>query len=286
MSIRVMTRVWEHSQAKGSGLLLLLAIADFAHDDGGGAWPSISKLAKKIRMNSRTTQRIIESLVEMGELEVREREGPNFTNLYRVRLENLAPGKMPGVTSGKLPPPTPGILPPTPGKSSVRPLAPRPPKPLIAEEPSWNRQQQQQQGLFQQAAAAADSRYDLALIKIFVQETKTHSTNPGGLARMLHQTGADDAEVGQWLTDRKARTEKYLDIALRWLDEDEDYYESEMDSVLTFASRSRNQAFTQDEQIILNAAESMREFRRNELAALLQKHERSDSHEATDSSDR
>jgi hypothetical protein len=34
MSIRVMTKVWDHSTQKGSTLLLLLALADHAADDG------------------------------------------------------------------------------------------------------------------------------------------------------------------------------------------------------------------------------------------------------------
>jgi hypothetical protein len=40
MSIKVMSLVWEKSQAKGKELLLMLAIADFA-DDWGEAFPGI-----------------------------------------------------------------------------------------------------------------------------------------------------------------------------------------------------------------------------------------------------
>ncbi len=53
MSIKVASYTWEHSQHKGSALLLLLAIADHAHEDGGGAYPSIGTLAAKIRMTPR-----------------------------------------------------------------------------------------------------------------------------------------------------------------------------------------------------------------------------------------
>jgi hypothetical protein len=34
MSIKVMSQVWEHSTRKGTRLLLLLALADFANDEG------------------------------------------------------------------------------------------------------------------------------------------------------------------------------------------------------------------------------------------------------------
>jgi len=42
-----MTYVWEHSSQKGTLLLLLLAVADFADKDGK-AYPSIRTLANRI----------------------------------------------------------------------------------------------------------------------------------------------------------------------------------------------------------------------------------------------
>jgi hypothetical protein len=47
MSIHIMTQVWERSQHKGRALLLILAIADNANDQGL-AYPSAKTLAKKI----------------------------------------------------------------------------------------------------------------------------------------------------------------------------------------------------------------------------------------------
>ena len=67
MSIKVMSQVWEHSRHKGSTLLLLLAIADFA-DDSGMAFPSRPVLAKKIRMSERSVQRLRQELYDSGEL--------------------------------------------------------------------------------------------------------------------------------------------------------------------------------------------------------------------------
>ena len=34
MSVKIMTRVWAHSQQKGGELLVMLALADFANDAG------------------------------------------------------------------------------------------------------------------------------------------------------------------------------------------------------------------------------------------------------------
>jgi hypothetical protein len=67
MSIKIMSRVWEYSNQKGSDLLLLLAIADNA-DDSGYCWPGITYLAKKVRMTERSIINIVRRLEQSGEL--------------------------------------------------------------------------------------------------------------------------------------------------------------------------------------------------------------------------
>lgn len=114
MSIRVMSHVWKHSQAKGGDLLVLLAIADFA-DDSGTAYPSIATLGLKARLDGRNVQRSIRRLIRAGELTLGERQGPHGTNLYMVancHPANCHPGELPG------------------GVYDMGPLAPAPPNPL------------------------------------------------------------------------------------------------------------------------------------------------------------
>jgi hypothetical protein len=80
---------------KGSALLLLLAIADHAHDDGGGAYPSIETLSQKIRMSVRQTQRALRVLEAAGELKVAIKAGPHEANLYTVRnIRSIGGDKM------------------------------------------------------------------------------------------------------------------------------------------------------------------------------------------------
>jgi hypothetical protein len=86
MSVRVMANVWATSRMKGSALLLLLAIADHAHDDGGGAYPSVETLSVKIRMGERQTRALIGLLERSGELTVERNAGPRGCNLYTVRV--------------------------------------------------------------------------------------------------------------------------------------------------------------------------------------------------------
>lgn len=78
-----MTSVWERSIQSGSALLLLLAIADFADDDGF-AFPSVARLAKKVRLTERQTWSLIGKLKADGELAVGVGGGRGRTNRYRV----------------------------------------------------------------------------------------------------------------------------------------------------------------------------------------------------------
>ena len=94
MSIKAMTHVWATSKQKGSALVLLLAIADYAHDDGGGAYPSVETLAAKCRMTDRNVQLLIRSLCDAGELCVEVGTGPHRSNMYRLPMgEKFSPLK-------------------------------------------------------------------------------------------------------------------------------------------------------------------------------------------------
>ncbi len=83
MSIKAMTRVWEHSRQKGSNLLALLALADHA-DDSGECWPSEERIAKKIRMSERQTQRILAGLEKKGEVARKLGDGRGNTTHYLI----------------------------------------------------------------------------------------------------------------------------------------------------------------------------------------------------------
>ena len=92
MSIIWSGMVWHNSQQTGSGLLVLLAIADHANDDGI-CWPSVARLARKARVSERQCQRLISQLVDAGELAVeRGGHGPKSTTVYRI-LPVLAENK-------------------------------------------------------------------------------------------------------------------------------------------------------------------------------------------------
>jgi len=89
MSIKVMTHVWDNSKAKGSELLLLLAIADHAADDGY-CWPTIETLAHKIRMTKRSVMRLVQALEKRGDLHVvRSNRNNRYVVIMNKSMEQI-----------------------------------------------------------------------------------------------------------------------------------------------------------------------------------------------------
>ena len=128
MSVRTMARVWELSRHGGTELLMLLAIADFADDDGN-AYPAVGTLATKCRMKTRNVNYILRTLQESGELRLSVGGGPRGTNRYRITL-----------------PPLQSVA-PLQGTAPLQPIAPPPaiqrrlPLQPIADKPSLNHQE-------------------------------------------------------------------------------------------------------------------------------------------------
>ena len=87
MSVRTSAAVWEHSQQRSPGaLLVLLALADCTNHELGRAWPSIRALAAKCRMSERNVQRYLRRLEEDREINIVPSAGPHGTNYYVVAL--------------------------------------------------------------------------------------------------------------------------------------------------------------------------------------------------------
>lgn len=92
MSIRLMSLVWDTATVGGSDLLVLLALADYANDDGTSIYPSMKSLAKRARLSEDQTRRIIHKLIADGVVELVEKGGwtgnRNKSNEYRIILDS------------------------------------------------------------------------------------------------------------------------------------------------------------------------------------------------------
>lgn len=106
--INVSTLVWQHSEAKGGALLVLLALADHAHEDGGGCYPSVAMIMKKTRLTERAVQYNLRKLErELGEITTVKPGGGRFATTYKVAVQILQGRKdctgAAGCTSGVKP---------------------------------------------------------------------------------------------------------------------------------------------------------------------------------------
>lgn len=86
MAVKVMHWVWEHAaDVQGNDLLVLLALADWANDDGI-CWPSVPRLALKARVSVRTAQYTIRRLVARGYVTLEPGGGRRHPNRYTVQM--------------------------------------------------------------------------------------------------------------------------------------------------------------------------------------------------------
>jgi len=135
-----MSYVIDHSEHKGSYLLTLLMIANHAHADGTGAYPSIATLAKETRLSERGVQYCIDKLKESGELLVFPDEGPRGCNLYQIPMTQTLRQSKKGMTQDlermtqKMPPRDAIAIAPESKNHPLEPSAPSAPSSSHAEK--------------------------------------------------------------------------------------------------------------------------------------------------------
>lgn len=83
MSVHISSWVWKYSWHSGSDLLVLLALADMAHDDGI-CWPSLATLCERSRLSERYVRDIIRTLEDSSAVVTTISRGRGHSNVYRV----------------------------------------------------------------------------------------------------------------------------------------------------------------------------------------------------------
>lgn len=91
-----MTWLWENSRQTNNRLLMLLAMADHADDFGGNIYPSIKRLAYKVRVEERQAQYLISELEKSGDI-IRESKGGGRgrTARWRIPVDEKVQGRAP-----------------------------------------------------------------------------------------------------------------------------------------------------------------------------------------------
>ena len=89
MSILLMAKVWDLPELDQRRKMMLLALADFANDEGC-CWPKQETLARRCSMSRRTTQRVLADLEAEGWLSVdRAANVKGRSSTYWISLEML-----------------------------------------------------------------------------------------------------------------------------------------------------------------------------------------------------
>ena len=78
-----MSAVWESGEVSGATLLVLLALADYANDNGI-CWPGVPALAKKARVSERYVRELLGDLEDGGYITRELNAGPSGVNTYKV----------------------------------------------------------------------------------------------------------------------------------------------------------------------------------------------------------
>lgn len=103
MSIALMTLAWK-SNLPTNQKMALLAMCDWANDEGGSLHPSIARVAERISCSERQAQRIVHGLIEAGWIAVvgnAHGGAPGQARRYQLNVKRLETGDM-GVTGDKL----------------------------------------------------------------------------------------------------------------------------------------------------------------------------------------
>jgi hypothetical protein len=124
MSISLMAQIWDNEDPEltGSRLVILLSLADHAND-AGECWPSIERIATRVRLSPRNVMRQLDELERIGYLTIRRSIGRH--NTYVVHRTPDA-----SVTGDKNVTPDASVT-GTPDASVTPPLTPASPEPLV-----------------------------------------------------------------------------------------------------------------------------------------------------------
>lgn len=122
-----MSWVLDESDERLGRRLVLLALANYAHDDGSEAWPSIATLSRATRLSESQARRCLRQLEQAGAI---EKTGTSRygTGVYTVVMHQSCQDDPPGI----LPVPPLSFRPDPPGRMTPDPSLDKPSK----EQPS------------------------------------------------------------------------------------------------------------------------------------------------------
>lgn len=90
MGVKFSRLVWQYATVKAERLLVLLALADWANEQGE-CWPSVVQVAAKARVTERAAHTILSELAEQGVISKTAGGGRGLRSHYILQAETLKP---------------------------------------------------------------------------------------------------------------------------------------------------------------------------------------------------
>lgn len=101
MSVTIMTSVWQSAPYSEGTLLTLLALADWANDEGV-CWPKLETLADKARLSVSGVKYAMRKLLDDKAVAVlQETTGPGKSRTYQIGVQYLNPSKKRGAVNNE-----------------------------------------------------------------------------------------------------------------------------------------------------------------------------------------
>ncbi len=91
MSVHVSSLVWKANLPSATMKIVMLKLADCSNEEGGSAWPSVSRIAKECGLSDRGVQKNLKRLRDEGwiEIENKRKTQNGFVNSYQIDIEKL-----------------------------------------------------------------------------------------------------------------------------------------------------------------------------------------------------
>lgn len=103
MSWQTVKAVKDYSQARGAARMVLMVIAEYCDDTGGGAHPNYDQIATDAGVSTSTVKLCIDALEREGELKVKRSRGRGNAHEYRVTIGPKSADRRPFYAGRKQP---------------------------------------------------------------------------------------------------------------------------------------------------------------------------------------
>jgi len=96
VSVRLMFEIFQADLGSGpTPKLVLIALADFAADDGTSVYPSVKTIADKCDLSERATRYTLRKLQKAGLLEMEREASQHTSRRYLIHIEAVRGAKTP-----------------------------------------------------------------------------------------------------------------------------------------------------------------------------------------------